>query len=88
MSVFSHPVRLDFKRLEAYATQRRHAEHVREAAALKNNEAAAYNSYLSYCSIVKQQPLSLEAWRHHQAKLFGSPSRGGTRWKDLRESDS
>jgi hypothetical protein len=84
MSVFSHPVRLDFKRLEAYATQRRHAEHLREAAALKNNEAAAYNSYLSYCSIVGLPPLSLEDWRYHQTKLFGLPSSGGarTQWKD------
>jgi hypothetical protein len=74
MSVFSHPVRLDFKRLEAYATQRHHAANVREV--------AAFDSYLSYCKIVKQQPLSLENWRYHQTKLFGSPSNGAG-WKEL-----
>lgn len=85
MSVFTHPVRLDFNRLEAYLTQRRHAANVREVAALKRTESAAFDSYLSYCSIVEQPPLSLEAWRYQQAKLFGSPS-NGARWKDLRES--
>jgi hypothetical protein len=88
MSVFSPPVRLDFNRLEAYLTQRRHAANVREVAALRHTEDAAYDSYLSYCSIVGQKPLSLDNWRYHQAKLFGSFSSGGARWKDLRESAS
>jgi hypothetical protein len=80
-------LRLDFARLEAYLTQRLHSANLREVAALKSAEARSYDSYLSYCSIVEQQPLGLEAWRFQQARLFGGPT-SGARWKDLRETDS
>jgi len=65
---------IDFNRLEAVATQRQHAANLREV--------AAFDSYLYYCAIMKQPPLSLEDWRYHQTKLFGSPS-SGARWRDL-----
>ena len=35
-------------------------------------ERQAYSSYRAYCHLLKEEPLSFEAWRRHSQRIFGT----------------
>lgn len=74
MSMAANPVRLDFRRLEDYATHRRDAAFLRKVTSVNRIEAAAYESYRAYCGILGSVPMALDAWQSHSRRLFGNSS--------------